>query len=168
MEMKIAYKKGGVKLKKKATYVITLSKVFPGTHPKKGEPTYFREKLLKKLKLHTIRGNYDLWSKRIDKINKGQAILSVRQWEGKPYNSKCGSKQEIARFEKVGYQKINIRHFDHPLAKMTNTEVGEEKKSIRIHKLSENDGFNDQKDFIDWFPKELIGGIIIHFTDFRY
>ena len=42
------------------TYVLTLSKSFPRTHARTGEPTEFREKLLKKGKIHTIRANYEL------------------------------------------------------------------------------------------------------------
>lgn len=50
------------------TYVITLSKNFMKGHPKAGQPTNFREKFLKKEKIHTIRANYPLWKKRLDEI----------------------------------------------------------------------------------------------------
>ena len=41
------------------------------------------------VKLHTIRANYPLWEKRIKDIQEGHAVLSVRQWSGKPYRSKA-------------------------------------------------------------------------------
>lgn len=88
------------------TYVITLSQVFPTWHKRAGEPTKFRAAFLsgqtcskcKKrnhamctsecfsgLKIHTIRANYPLWLKRITEVQQGKAVLSVRQWSGKPY-----------------------------------------------------------------------------------
>lgn len=90
------------------TYVITLSQVFPTWHKRAGEPTKFRAAFLsgqtcskcKKrnhamctsecfsgLKIHTIRANYPLWLKRITEVQQGKAVLSVRQWSGKPYRS---------------------------------------------------------------------------------
>lgn len=70
------------------TYVLTVSEFFPKTHNKAGLPTGFINAISNKTKLHTIRGNYDLWAKRFEKINKGEAVLSVRYWSGKPYNSR--------------------------------------------------------------------------------
>lgn len=71
-----------------------LSRVFPATHPRAGEPTEFKEKLQRKEKLHTIRANWPLWESRINDVRNGNAELSVRQWTGKPYRSK---QVEIAR-----------------------------------------------------------------------
>ena len=48
------------------TYVITVSEFFPKTHNKSGLPTGFIDKIGSKIKKHTIRGNYELWKKRID------------------------------------------------------------------------------------------------------
>lgn len=83
------------------TYVLTLAKRFPATHPKKGTPTHFFTKILQEEKLHTIRGNYDLWKRRIDKINAGKAVLSIREWTGIPYRS---PQRELAILRKVGLQ----------------------------------------------------------------
>ena len=46
----------------KKKIVITLSRVFPTTHSRKGQPTGFKEKLASGCKLHTIRGNFDQWN----------------------------------------------------------------------------------------------------------
>lgn len=70
------------------TYVITLSRTFPAKHPRKGEPTNFDYQVLNAvwrshnmsivlpqygMKLHTIRANYELWSKRFKQIDDGKA-----------------------------------------------------------------------------------------------
>lgn len=48
-------------------------------------------------KIHTIRANYDLWAKRFEEIERGEACLAVRKWTGKPYRS---PQIEIARLTK--------------------------------------------------------------------
>lgn len=93
-------------MEKIKTYVLTLSKFFPSTHIRKGEPTSFRDAfnagqvfnrgsacLYRHPKKHTIRSNYPLWLKRITEVQAGKAVLSVRQWTGKPYRS---PQEEIA------------------------------------------------------------------------
>ena len=73
-------------------YVITLSRVFPVSHPKAGLKTYFKTKLENtnvvpfdpngdsvpdgqpQLKRHTIRANYELWRKRFEQIERGEAF----------------------------------------------------------------------------------------------
>lgn len=91
------------KIKKLKTYVITVSENFIGKHPRAGELTEFKEKILSGEKKHTCRSNYMFWKKRIDKVNSGEAVLSLRQWSGKPYNSK---QKEIMRLTKAGIQQI--------------------------------------------------------------
>lgn len=57
------------------TYVLTLSKSFPRTHARAGEPTEFREKFISGAKIHTMRSSYSLWKKRIKEVQEGQAAL---------------------------------------------------------------------------------------------
>lgn len=64
------------------TYVLTLSKQFPHSHKRAGEPTLFAARVFQREKIHTIRNNYPLWAKRIKEIQQGEAVLSIRQWEG--------------------------------------------------------------------------------------
>lgn len=149
------------------TYVLTMSKVFPSYHPKKGQPTNFRSKHMDEIKLHTIRGNYALWKKRIDEINEGIAMLSVREWSAKPY---CSPQVELFCLFKgeVAIQKINLNIHDDAGSAMIEAYI--ENKLINDEigiLLIKNDGLEIQ-DFIDWFTKPLIGGGIIHFTDLRY
>lgn len=143
------------------TYVITLSEKFPTTHPRKGQETEFGRSFLNGKKIHTIRGNFSLWEKRIAQIQKGEAVLSVRQWTGKPYQSK---QVEIARLtaeDGVGIQELKLTDLSRP------TTINGQR--IELPLLAQNDGlsFND---WFNWFigydlSKPLA---IIHFTKFRY
>lgn len=142
-----------------------VAKTFPKTHPRAGNKTGFKAAIKNKTKKHTIRGNFAFWSKRIDKINAGEAILSIRQWSGIPYYSK---QVEIGRCTKLGYEKIIINTkvpviaFDVTLKE----EIRNFISNTFFNKLAKNDGLS-RKDFDDWFPK-TISGIIIHFTGLKY
>lgn len=57
------------------TYVLTISNIFPKNHKKAGLETNFIVKINSLLKKHTIRGNFLLWQKRFEKIEKGEACL---------------------------------------------------------------------------------------------
>jgi hypothetical protein len=57
-----------------------VAKHFPAYHPRKGQPTGFRESILSGEKQHTIRAKA---GNRFD----GDTI-SLRQWSGRPYASK--------------------------------------------------------------------------------
>ena len=143
------------------TYVITLSEKFPTTHTRKEQETDFRRLFLNGNKIHTIRANFPLWEKRIAQIQKGEAVLSVRQWTGKPYQSK---QVEIARLtaeDGVGIQELKLTDLSRP------TTINGQR--IELPLLAQNDGlsFND---WFNWFigydlSKPLA---IIHFTKFRY
>ena len=135
-----------------------LSKVFPKGHRREGEPTGFKEKLLSGEKIHTIRSNFPLWEQRIKEVQKGEACISVRQWEGKPYRS---LQREIRRFTKedgVGIEMLWL-----------NPIGGIERKLDNIPGLDSNDGLS-REDWLSWFRHAPIGQAlpIIHFTPFRY
>lgn len=158
------------------TYVLMLSRVFPATHPRKGEPTGFRDKFLAAIKqieggwwkLHTIRANYPLWAKRIAEVQRGEAVLSVRQWSGAPYRSK---QIEIARLTKddgVGIQKLELELAD-KMFRVYHPRIDEGKSYASLAQLANNDGLS-LGDWAWWFrnydhAKYLA---IIHFTKFRY
>lgn len=155
------------------TYVITLSRKFPVSHKRAGEQTNFAHLLGNaqfvkddaltycKHKKHTIRANFPLWEKRIAQIQSGEAFLSVRQWTGKPYQSK---QVEIARLtaeDGVGIQELRLTDLSRP------TTING--KRVELPDLAKNDGLS----FNDWFhwfrgydlSKPLA---VIHFTKFRY
>lgn len=154
----------------KKKIIITLSRVFPVTLSRRGEPTDFATKLASGEKKHTIRRNYDLWKVNAEKMERGKSYLSIRQWSGKPYNS---PQVEIAqRHNPIGVQPIELYyHADNDT--ITAKIDGREWLDADCYTLAKNDGLSIQ-DFKEWFfgkdPKEdkvFIGGII-HFTDFRY
>lgn len=139
------------------TYVLTVSKTFPATHPKKGEPTNFWPLIQEGIKIHTIRQNFTLWNQRIADINNSKAILSVREWSGRPYNS---PQTELMRLCQLGIQKIDWT----PLGWFINDEDSD----TCGYTIATNDGLPWQ-DFKDWFKgKPIQDCAIIHFTDFRY
>lgn len=158
--------------------IITLSRVFPKVHPRHNEPTLFKEHLGNTLnntsngngkrKLHTIRMNFDRWRHNIDKINNGDFFLSIRQWSGAPYRSK---QVEIYQVRKVGYQRITLI-YDSKTDEMSCYIDGT--AHYDIERLAANDGLS-LEDFKSWFfppatrqERNVIHGIIIHFTDYRY
>jgi hypothetical protein len=160
---------------KMITYVLTLSKVFPSYHYRAGEPTEFEaafnagqdtpkgDTFAKYMKLHTIRANYDFWAKRFEKIAAGEAVLSIRQWTGKPYRSKQREIVRLTREDGIGLQKMTIVGCStiHPIYIDTH--------SVRAKDLAHNDGLSEV-DWRNWFEKyDLTEPLaVIHFTKFRY
>ena len=180
------------------TYVLTVSRYFPKTHKRAGEPTHFVEKLLvgqydknkdfylqdtqadfdreiffecRNPKFHTIRTNVELWQKRISEIQKGNAILSIRYWSGKPYNSK---QVEICQLDKnsgIGIELLDLSVFKELGMCFINynelTFSGA--KNVNLKELAKNDGLS-LEDFEEWFKKYDFSKplAIIHFTAFRY
>lgn len=143
------------------TYVLTVSELFPKTHKKSGKPTGFLLSIKHYDKIHTIRGNYDLWAKRFEKINKGEAILSVRIWSGKPYQSK---QQEIFKYDKKTHG-IGLQKLEQPNNFVFAPIEG---KKVPWDLVAKNDGLSFD-DFCDWFKVRSDKPMaIIHFTDFRY
>ena len=142
------------------TYVLTVSQKFPTTHKKSGQSTGFPLAIKHYDKIHTIRGNYDLWAKRFEKINAGKAILSVRIWEWKPYASK---QLEIFKYDYT--HKIGIEKLEDP----TNFVFAPiEGKQINWDLVAKNDGLSFE-DFCEWFKVRSNSPMaVIHFTEFRY
>lgn len=139
------------------TYVLTISKNYLSTHPKAGQPTMFFNKIQKGEKLHTIRGNYELWKNRCDSVNEGRAIISLREWSGKPYNS---PQVELKKFDKIGCQKL-----EHDVLGWFIDSVDTD---FTVKDFAPNDGLTVD-DFKAWFKKYPTKPMaIIHFTDFRY
>lgn len=145
----------------KKTYTLILSERFPTWHSKSGRPTNFRDSFISRKKLHTIRSNFALWEKRIKEVREGRAVLSIRQWTGKPYNS---SQKEIGLLENgsgIGVQRLVSDC-------LGNYFVGEEKRAIAPCIIANNDGLSVE-DWSEWFDGNSSDELaIIHFGDFRY
>ena len=112
-------------------------------------------------KIHTVRTNLPLWEKRISEIQSGQAVLSIREWTGRPYGS---PQKELARLtgsDGVGVQALKLKDL------FSSTVIDGEK--VELPDLAAHDGLSFS-DWYDWFRKvELRQPMaIIHFTKFRY
>lgn len=158
-----------------------LSKVFPATHSRKGQSTYFSQKVQaahyptmsdETPKLHTIRENYDLWLKRIAEVRAGDAEICLRQWTGKPYRSKTVEIIRLGCNDGVGIQKLNFGWRGDKQVPVIegwymDGECGSKKE------LAKNDGLS-LEDWQEWFKgheKDTVYDkplAIIHFTPFRY
>lgn len=144
---------------KKKTYVLIVSIKFPSSHKRAGEPTNFDSNILDGVKIHTIRENVELWKKRIEEINQGKAILSIRYWSGAPFRSK---QVELKQLSSVGFQELQNMRMNKDISNVNNTTL------VRLEQLANNDGLS-LRDFKEWFRNyDLKPKIIIHFTEFRY
>ncbi len=141
---------------------LKVSKMFPCTHPRKGELTNFREKIFSGEKIHTVRSNYEAWKKRVDQVNSGSHFCRVEQWSGVPYKSKLDP--SFWRFPERG--PMGIQKLDFVNGFMT---VYVDGKHQSVSCIAGNGGLSTG-DFIDWFkPYDLTEPMaIIHFTDCRY
>lgn len=146
-----------------------ISRAFPKSHPRAGDPTNFVELILNGEKIHTIRANYDLWKKRIDEVNKGEAEISVRTWSNKPYKSKQVEEYRLTQDSGCGIERISMhKPNEHQIVYDINA-----KNLAILDDIARNDGVS-LDDFRRWFfpqwkgEKQFFEGAIIHFTKFRY
>jgi len=148
------------------TYVITLAKVFPKEHIRAGEDTNFKELFLAGSKIHTIRLNYELWKKRFEEIEIGNACISIRQWSGKPYKSKQEVIKVLAKDDGIGIEHVKVYKY---MSKSISSMLINSKSLFVIQEICLNDGL-DYDNFNDWFKpvKSKTHLALIHFTNFRY
>lgn len=164
-------------MSKLKTYNIMLSRVFPTTHPKAGQETDFMPKVLAALKgipcyrkkLHTIRAKYDLWKKRFEEVERGEAVINLRQWLGRPYRSKTVLIKTLTSKDGIGIQKLEIVEERYKTRPLILCYVDGSQISALLPTLAANDGLSVD-DWLAWFKgydknKPMA---IIHFTDFRY
>lgn len=153
--------------KGKKKQILLFSSVFPPSHSKAGQPTGFADKLKDGSKKHTIRADKKGWWEKGEKaINLGEKYLSMRQWVGRPYNSK---QIIIGEKDRIGLQSITMTYSaDDPLP-----EAWVDGKPVSVEILAKNDGLSTE-DFVEWFfgtplyKGNVFEGKIIHLTDFRY
>lgn len=153
------------------TYVLMLSHSFPATHNRRGEPTYFKEKffhhpgMLKKL--HTIRSNYPLWLSRIRDIQRGTAVLSVREWLGAPYRSKQRELARLTAADEVGCQLLLFHPDADGCFSLKFFDIAG--RSVDHKDLAHNDGLS-LEDWREWFKDYDLSKplAVVHFTKFRY
>ena len=158
------------------TYVLTLSRNFPATHSKAGQPTFFKDKMHAAIthndeywnKLHTIRANYPLWRERFNQIARGEACLSVRQWTGKPY---CSKQVEIARLTAEDGIGLEVLRIDKDGSLSAQQDPYGWYTHVSASRVAQNDGLS-LEDWCEWFANPAYDKTqplaIIHFTKFRY
>ena len=171
--------------------VITFSRYFPATHPKKGQPTFFVEKIFNSLDLpdYKIMTLHDLYGDEInpteDEFMSGSCNplfdhkpkyhtvragsrwkvgdkFSPRVWSGKPYQSKQIIIAPDIEIKKIW--NIDIMHAHSWFSVMING------KENHWHELAKNDGLSSV-DFMDWFKKSnniFIGQIICWNENIKY
>lgn len=166
--------------------VITFSRFFPATHPRKGEPTYFVEKIweslwqqdlislskmvelsantgVAQLNMNNIRSNkFEPKNHTIRSSNRWKVgdKFSPRVWSDKPYNSKMITIAPDIEIKKVW--DILIFNVNGSLSFSIN---GKEQPSTIIGQLSKNDGLS-LYDFSNWFNKtNIFSGQIICWND---
>ena len=162
-----------------------LSQAFPTGHPRAGQPTNFltafnNAKMCVKcdkkalglctrgvagyLKKHTIRGNYDLWASRFEKIDDGKACLSIRVWSGTPYRSKQVEIARLTREDGIGLQRLT---FDFDELNSPRIDGAALKPSAKD--LAHNDGLS-YEDWNGWFNGHDLSKpmAVIHLTKYRY
>lgn len=149
--------------KKKACYVVMVATAFPHNHPKKGWPTCFPSKIVQGLKKHTFRENYDLWKERFEKIDRDEAYLSLRSWDGRPYHSDQTILMNLYKSQGIGLQKVQMT----PLGWF----IDDKDSDFTTNDLSRNDGLTPM-DFSDWFRGKISIDMeplaLIQFSKFRY
>lgn len=162
-------------------YTIKLSRTFMKRHPRAGEPTLFVEKF--KLgqrmvdpqividhgadlfpKLHTIRGNYELWAARIREVQVDRAVLRVQYWSDKPFRSKATTICDLTAANNIGCQKVT---FDRDQLQSMRIDGFTAPRDLRI--VAGNDGLSFE-DFQAWFKDYNLSEpmALIQFTAFRY
>ena len=146
------------------TYILILSQTFPKGHPEAGKPTHFIASVLQGVKTHTIRENYAEWENKIKEILEGEARLSIRIWEDKPYRSRQIELLSLDKNSGVGIQKLHS--FDDETAYFIGSNGNV--LPVSLQELANNDGLS-LNEWKGWFKDNAKFPLaIIHFTDFRY
>lgn len=194
-------------------FVIVLARTFPKGHSRYGDTTNFRCSFIRGIgckscsyhgsclrtdsycnnvcevgrcessKIHTIRGNYELWERRFKEIEEGKACLSIREWSGTPYRSNQIEIGLLTSSDNVGIQKLLLRKsewIDEDNEKHYCYWAEVDGKEVNLDELAKNDGFSDVGDYVTWFYPDIerqspdkdgfkhLELVIIHFTGFRY
>lgn len=161
------------------TYVLTLSQRFLSKHSRAGQPTDFAHLFENGLhlkpaglevcrhKIHTIRSNYPLWKKRIDEVTNGEAVLSVRQWTGRPYFSPQTKLADLTAENGIGIQMLRFHPDRNGTILWNYFDVNGAYPNIKD--IARNDGLSFE-DWREWFKGYDLSEplAIIHFTKFRY
>lgn len=175
--------------KKLIRYSVAVSPRFPSTHCRKGEPTYFKEQIIIALmqydeghglkeKLHTIRKNYPMWVKRMEKVNSGEAVIDLFYWKlpggrytkgNEPVVFATLDKDSGCGVQHLTFSAVSLCEGKETPLHATVYEPFAYKFSPVLIDLAKNDGLS-LDDFKSWFKGYDLSEpmAIIHFTKFRY
>lgn len=147
-------------------HVITLAQTFSKDHPRAGEPTNFASLIERGVKKHTIRENYGYWYKRFLSIAAGEAVLSVREWTGKPYRSEQRVLWEWGKYDGIGLAPLYSANNQLDQLIVAGKEAH---YPVSLETLAANDGLSVE-DFKHWFAKAqpMQAMALIYFKGFRY
>ena len=150
-----------------------VSRFFPKGHVSEHEKTGFID-MIPHDKGHTIRSNYDYWYPKIQEVRAGKAYLSLRFWQGKPYQK--GSKR--VEFKKI--YEADIEHLNMTFSndQKTTNLIMQNKTGFQypVIEVIKNDGLSDL-DFFSWFYDTKVKApcvqflndhCIIHFKNYKY
>ena len=163
--------------------VITFSRTFPAYHPKKGQPTYFVEKLYNSIPWDTdgmdeeigeALNNYCMDNPNVCKHHtirsgnrwKAGDKFSPRVWSGKPYNSKMIAIAPDIEIKKVWDINIEVIYTEDE-ADMKFCVEENLLSNEDVYRLAKNDGL-EPNDMFDWFSKPMQGQIICWNENIEY
>lgn len=178
-----------MKTQKIKRYRLGVSRTFPKGHPRKGESTYFVEKIidvilligtakalnaeivseLEEQKIHTIRANYELWAKRMEEVQAGRAVIELFYWEDKPRKSKQIVFATLDKDSGCGVQELSFNWGREGIRLLCYPVIDNRNYIEDIQRITINDGLSWQ-DFKAWFKNYDLSEpmAIIHFTSYRY
>lgn len=157
--------------------VLTFSREFPSYHPRKGEPTYFVEKIWKSIKEDSIKHldvpdislhHFFECSGKHHTIRGGNRFkagdwFSPRVWHGRPYNSK-----QIIIAPDIQVKKVwSFELTEDNLYMVNGSLYAYPNSDFAIEPLAHNDGL-EMVDFVDWFNKPFKGQIICWNENINY
>jgi hypothetical protein len=145
-------------------FALNVSQNFLAYHPKKGQPTFFVEQILDGRKKHTVRSNYHYWNRIAEKVNKGEGLLVVTVWKGRPYHTK---KIDITTFNYVGIQKFSMKMRKRDKSFAIAYVDGRMLLPDEFTTFCANDGLS-VFDFVHWMKRKDTEGVVIHFGHFKY
>jgi len=142
--------------------VITFSKVFPSYHPRRGEPTFFVEKVIKSIGVGNYNVNMEAYndvSPKHHTIRAGHRWkvgdkFSPRVWSGQPYASKQITFAPDIKIKKIwDFAMVGDTFF-------INRKELHNNEWEYIEALVRNDGLT-LNDFCKWFNELSFDGQII-------
>ncbi|HCC51471.1 MAG TPA: hypothetical protein DEQ30_04945 [Porphyromonadaceae bacterium] len=126
---------------------------YPEWMTKKGWETFFEDKINVGIKIHTIRKGHRF--KPGDKIHAATGVRTK--------NYRCFKEMECVSVQNI---ELSPSGKFYPLMRIDNNFV----YGDAFNMLIKNDGFDQMRDFAEWFnlKDELFIGQVIHWTDFSY